>query len=263
MEKTRKVLLLTAALMVFMSALALQASAGPNRAKGSLNLNAKLDLTSKIGDCPVSGIADDCAARTITGSHPGLGQISGAYSYLVDIGLPACAGTTSRALSFPIRLAVASKGEIHVAVAETSCVEYPVSTESQTFTITGGTGAYAGASGSGRLTRTLGNPTDSGRRGNERWTGTLSVPGLEFDLTAPTLSGATSKTVKAKRRAKGARVTYRVTAQDDRDGTIPVTCSPKSGSRFAIGRTKVICAATDNSANTTEASFTIRVKAGR
>ena len=121
------------------------AVAGSERATGSLNLNASLDLTSKVGDCPVSGIADECVARTITGSYPGLGQISAAYSYLVDIGLPACAGTTSRALSFPIHLVVASKGEIHAEVAETSCVEYPVSTESQRFTITGGTGIYAAA----------------------------------------------------------------------------------------------------------------------
>ena len=88
-------------------------------------------------------------------------------------------------------------------------------------------------------------------------------PGLEFDWTAPTVSGAVSTTVKGENRAKGARVTYRVSAHDDRDGTIPVTCSPKSGSRFTTGRTKVICAATDSSANTTEASFTVRVKAGR
>jgi hypothetical protein len=242
---------------------AVAAVSGSERARGSLDLNANLYLKSLVGGCPLSGNADECAARTVAGSFPGLGQITGTYSFLVDIEPPECAASSLRALAFPIHLIVASKGEIQAAVAETSCVQYPVATESQTFTITGGTGVYAGATGSGTLSRTLGNPTDSGRIGNERWTGTLSVPGLEFDLTPPTLSGATSKTVKAKKRAKSARVTYQVIARDDRDGSVPVTCSPKSGSRFEIGRTKVICAATDTSANATQASFTIRVKATR
>ena len=70
------------------------------------------------------------------------------------------------------------------------------------------------------------------RYGTETWTGTLEVPGLEFDVTRPTLTGATSKKVKAKKGAKSARVVFRVTAQDDRDGALPVSCAPRSGKRL-------------------------------
>ncbi len=132
-------------------------------------------------------------------------------------------------------------------------------TQTQTFTVTGGTGIYAGASGTGTVKRALGT-TPYGSFGSETWTGTLTVPGLDFDVTRPTLAGATNKTVRAKKGAKSAPVAFRVTAQDDRDGTLPVACSPRSGSRFRIGRTRVTCSSIDGSANTAKASFTVTVR---
>ena len=57
-----------------------------------------------------------------------------------------------------------------------------------------------------------------------------------------------------------ARVTFQIKAQDDRDGTLPVTCAPKSGSRFRIGKTRVTCVATDSSANAVSARFTVTVR---
>src|SRR5262249_51632293 len=96
--------------------------------------------------------------------------------------------------------------------------------------------------------------------GTETWAGTLTAPGVEFDLTPPTLTGATNKTVKAKKGSKSARVAFRVTAQDDRDGALPVSCSSRSGFAFPIGKTRVACRASDKSANTTKASFTVTVK---
>ncbi|MFN0153504.1 MAG: HYR domain-containing protein [Gaiella sp.] len=98
------------------------------------------------------------------------------------------------------------------------------------------------------------------RRSPPTWTGTLTVPGLDFDVTPPTLAGATNKTVRAKKGAKSARVVVGVTAQDDRDGTLPVSCSARSGSRFRIGRTPVTCSSTDGSANTAKATFTVTVR---
>ena len=85
------------------------------------------------------------------------------------------------------------------------------------------------------------------------------MPGLEFDLTRPTLTGASNKTMKARKGAKSARVAFGVTAQDDRDGALPVKCSQRSGSTFRIGRTRVTCSATDSSANSAAASFTVAV----
>jgi hypothetical protein len=191
--------------------------------------------------------------------------VTGKYSFPLKNVPPPCAAGSGKALAYPMRLAVASKGEIHAAVAEAAaCVDgESIRTQTQSFTITGGAGIYAGASGSGTLERTLGVQTTSGRVGREVWTGTLSVPGLDFDITAPALSGAVNKTVKAKKRAKIARVVFRVTAMDDRDSTVPVTCTPASGTRFKVGRTRVKCSATDSSANTSTASLIVTVRATR
>ena len=157
-------------------------------------------------------------------------------------------------------LVVVGKGEIHFALAPgAQCVALePVRYEPQDFTITGGTGAYAGASGSGMVERVLGGGT-----GTERWTGTLVVAGLGFDLTPPPLSGTTSKTVRAHKRATGVHVTYNVTASDAVDGRVPVSCTPRSGSRFSVGRTIVGCEATDSSANIARARFVVTVKKAR
>jgi hypothetical protein len=80
------------------------------------------------------------------------------------------------------RLVVAGKGELHFSLAEgVECVELePVRNEPQNFTITGGTGSYRGASGSGTVARLLG-----GGVGSETWTGKLVAPGVEFDVTPP------------------------------------------------------------------------------
>jgi hypothetical protein len=83
------------------------------------------------------------------------------------------------------------------------------------------------------------------------------VPGVEFDVTPPTVSGAVAKTVRAPRRVKTARVRCNVTAQDDLDGSLPMTRRPRSGSRFKLGKTRVTCSATDKSANTSAAKFIV------
>jgi flagellar hook assembly protein FlgD len=54
-------------------------------------------------------------------------------------------------------------------------------------------------------------------------------------------------------------VTYTATATDNVDGSIPVSCSPASGSTFPSGATTVQCSATDSHANTAFGSFTVTV----
>ncbi len=231
---------------------------------GSLNLDASLTLNSRLGDCPPPPGIDACAARTIAGLFPGLGVVNGKYEYHVNQGAPKCSGTTGKAASYVIRLPVAGKGEIVVAVAEAPCVEDSfIPSQTQAFTVIGGSGSYVGASGGGTLERAIGEPTDTGRHGQERWKGTLNVPGLEFDTTAPTLSGAAVKTVKAKEGAKSARVVFAVTAQDDKDTSVAVSCDRTSGSRFPVGRTRVTCTAIDSSANSATASFAVTVRKAR
>jgi hypothetical protein len=242
-------------------------SAGTHSAE-TLNLQARLDLVSQLGSCPpgVGAPVTACAARTGEGLVSGLGRVTESYTFLLSEGPPTCAGAGSgKALAYPVRLVVVGKGEIDVAVAEAAeCIgTEAVRTQTQGFVITGGTGIYAGASDSGTVERVLGGETPTGRRGTETWTGTLDVPRLEFDVTPPTLSGAVNKTVRAPRRAKSVRVRFTVTAQDARDGSVPVRCTPRSGSRFKLGKTRVTCAATDKSGNTATAKFIVTVRARR
>ncbi len=251
-------------LMLLVGAAAVGANAGSQSAAGTLNMNENLRLRSVLGDCPSGVSASTCSDRTSTGPSAGLGQVTGTYTFLLDTGPPSCDIGLSRARAYPVRFSVASKGEIYFQLAAgVECVNEDVNfaarEQTQTFSVTGGTGIYAGASGTGTVTRSLGT-TSYGSFGSETWTGTLTVPGLDFDVTRPTLAGATNKTVRAKKGAKSARVAFRVTAQDDRDGTLPVACSPRSGSRFRIGRTRVTCSSIDGSANTAKASFTVTVR---
>lgn len=235
-------------------------SAGQRTALAALDLNASLSLTSGLATCPPGSPADVCAARTIAGPFRGLGHVSGAYTLLINLDAP-CEAGLGNALAYPIRFTVASKGEIHAALDEAPCVEPEAARiQTQTFTITGGTGVYAGATGSGTVSRVLGGTGSAGGGlGRETWIGTLSVPGLEFDTTRPTLAGATTRKVRAAKGARSARVRFTVTARDDEDGAVPVLCDRRSGARFRIGKTRVTCSATDRSANSSSASFTITV----
>jgi hypothetical protein len=57
-------------------------------------------------------------------------------------------------------------------------------------------------------------------------------------------------------------VTYEASAVDNIDGTLPVTCSPASGSTFGPGLTLVICEATDAGQNTGFGTFFVRLAGG-
>ena len=260
-----RALVVVAGLVVLLGASGVDPARGASEhATGELALAAQLRLASILGACspPPGG---ECAARTGSGLVPGLGAVTEKYEFPVGLGSPSCAGGFGEALASSSRFAVAGKGEILFALAEGGCIaqEEPIYNQTQAYRVMGGTGIYAGATGSGTVERKLGGPTATGRHGPETWRGTLSVPGLEFDTTRPTLTGATNRTVRAAKKAKTARVRFTVTAQDDRDGAVTVRCIPKSGNRFRLGRTKVTCEATDLSANTAAASFTVTVRASK
>lgn len=231
-------------------------SSAPSGA-ATLNLRATLGTLSPSGVCPPEAPPGaDCHPRTGTGSVSGLGSVSATYTWFFGMGSD-CPSTLVKPLATTGRLVVAGKGEIDFALADGArCVDQePVRNEPQEFTITGGTGTYQGASGRGTVERSL-----SGGRGVERWTGTLIVPGLEFDITPPAISGAVSKTIRAPVGAKRARVTYKVTAHDTVDGAVGAACKPRSGAVFKIGRTAVTCTATDTSGNGRTARFVITVR---
>lgn len=231
---------------------------------GTLDVRAALTMEARRGDyCPPGTSSSvECYSRQGQGVVRGLGKVIQSYLYLVETRPSRCAAGSFALLATAVRLTVTGKGEIMVALAaSTDCLSLNnVLTPTRPFIITGGTGAFAGASGSGTVSHNA-SFVPTGARGIDTWTGTLEVDGLAFDITAPTLSGAVGKTARAPRGAKGVRVTYSVTARDEADGAVPVSCQPRSSAFFKIGRTVVSCSATDTSGNAVSAKFTVIVKA--
>ncbi len=78
------------------------------------------------------------------------------------------------------------------------------------------------------------------------------------DTTPPVLSLPENIVAEAADQ-DGAVVTFSATATDDRDGSIPVTLVPASGSTFPLGTTTVTATATDAAGNKTTGTFTVTV----
>ena len=263
----RKALLLT--VLIVAAIVAAPAVSEPLEAAetGTLALHAFLQVESRryVACPPATGSTIECVSRHGQGTMSGLGKVSVApYLYFIDLVPDGCLPDETRVLTSSMVLVVAGKGEIDVATAPTGCLRGSEGRPNtvQSFAITGGTGIYAGATGGGKLSRAF-SVTDTGAVGPETWTGTLVVSGLEFDVAAPTLAGASSKTVRAVKGARTAKVTYKVTATDEVDGAVPTVCQPKSGSRFKVGKTTVRCEASDSSGNKAKAAFAVTVKPRR
>lgn len=82
-----------------------------------------------------------------------------------------------------------------------------------------------------------------------------------LDVTLPVIANATNITVPPAGPAGTVVNLSHVTATDDKDGSIGVTLTPPSGSTFPPGVTVVKAQATDSSANSTTAYFTVSVLA--
>jgi hypothetical protein len=220
---------------------------------GTLNVSTQLPTGHwQTVSCPdgTTGANPYCFSVSGNGGVPGLGQTSESYSFVID---DYQSGSSN--FHFTATIDVPGKGTMNVSGSTPSpsctCSPYGVPLN---FTITGGTGMYSGAQGSGT---TLFDPDRS------EWSGTLNVPGYEFDTTAPVISVKAPRTVRAPKGAKRVRVHYSAGALDNVDGAVPVKCTPKSGSKFKVGRTHVTCKATDSSANTATKRFTVTVKRRR
>ena len=83
------------------------------------------------------------------------------------------------------------------------------------------------------------------------------------DVTAPVLGVPDDIRYQQKERGAVVRMTYTVAVTDDTDPHPRVRCTPKSGSRFAVGTTKVTCTATDRAGNKSTESFKIVVTAAK
>jgi hypothetical protein len=251
----RRALLLFAAAL---GSLAIAAARADADTVGTLQVSASLLKQFGPVDCAVgTSLTTICFGDSILRGDivPGLGAVTTAPYTLIweNFGSP-CGHVHAQ-----IPILVAGKGEIDLAMTVTGCWtgdNFPLAT----VTVLGGSGLYAGASGSGTWEfhpASINGPLSGNRI--VTWTGTLNVGGLAFDMTAPQISGATSKVVKT-RLTKGARVSYSVKATDATDGTVAAACLPKSGSLFPIGRTTVTCNPTDSSGNAATARFIITVK---
>jgi HYR domain-containing protein len=89
---------------------------------------------------------------------------------------------------------------------------------------------------------------------------TFKVTVVLVDTSAPVLSNVPAAIRREADNSKGAIVVYVApTAVDNVDGPLPASCTPKSGTAFALGTTTVTCSATDAHGNTATASFTVTV----
>jgi hypothetical protein len=174
------------------------------RSNGTLTAHAELRVTSSLTSCP-AGLPSDllCADRKGDGVVRGLGQVSESYTYFEDQEAAECGGA-KRILRTTVRLTVAGKGELELALQDhPGCFTGEALSLSRAYQVTGGTGAYSGATGSGTVAHRLA-VTSTGAAGTDTYDGTLDVPGLEFDLKAPAITVAGSRTIRAPRGAKRA-----------------------------------------------------------
>jgi hypothetical protein len=257
---TRTPMLIAVVALGVVLATAVPAAGGSGRAAGTLPLSHVI-LKGKFtaGDCPQGAPADDnCWTIANAGTVRGLGAVT--ETGVLYIGSPNTA--CEKWQSAPV-LTVAGKGTIQLSVRAPGdgCVACACSGQiravTQDYTVTGGTGAYEGASGSGTI---VSAGVAFGFSGSDTFEGTVVAPAATFDLSPPTIAGATAKVVRAPKGKTRVRVRYAVGAQDDVDGSLSATCKPASGSLFRIGRTRVTCTATDSSANAATAAFTVTVK---
>jgi HYR domain len=250
---SRKLPILAALLVTLAAAPAVEAQNA--RSLDTLNLDGVFHVTFEGAACPAgTPNPSHCYLWAGPGLVPGLGQTRESYLVIVDDWGSACAHA-----HWTWTATVTGKGEIEAAMQIPGCAnQSSPDNVPATFTITGGSGTYAGATGSGTLAS---KPTETGFGSGtsiDTWRGTLAVSGLSFDTTPPTLTGARNLRLKAKTK-HGVRAYYHLKASDPVDGSLPVTCHPRSGSRFRLGRTHVACNATDADGNTATAHFSVTV----
>src|SRR5215831_11929124 len=196
---------LLATVVIAFAAVPIASGAG-GRSTGSLALGSALNVSGGDTDCP-SGAppeADFCPHRAGGGPIPGLGFVSETYLYFVDTTPSGCSGV--RILRSTGQFAVTGKGIIRFDLGRVEQCVPDLLKANQPFTITGGSGAYVGASGAGTVIHDLHEDSDPPPIGTDTWGGSLTVPGHTFDLTPPTLSGLVNKTVRARRGTKRVRV---------------------------------------------------------
>jgi hypothetical protein len=259
----RQLVLLPIALIALALGFAPRALSLTTRPSGTLQLNFASTQNWRIAReyCPPgTPAAADCLRSVGTTEVAGLGRVTVSYVKILPGDDPNCFMVHHNTAV----IEVAGKGMLELWRPGRSCASGPPPREDGPFefTVASGSGVYAEASGT-LVSRTVippGNPVCRCGTARETWTGMLTAPGVDFDVTPPVLTGAVSKTIRARKRAKRIRVRYTVTARDEVDGPVPVLCTPRSGSYFKLGRTRVACSAKDSSSNLRRTRFSITVR---
>lgn len=241
-------------------------SAAPGRVSGHLDVDATFKTAWKFHStyCPPgTNPGAQCVRSRGTAIVSGLGNAVATYTKMIDD--QTCTQPGLDHVQFrTLVVAVAGKGDIELSLDGLNCYSPPpINVGPYELRITGASGTFAGAAGTMTFKSFIaaGNPLCSCGASTDTLTGTVSVPGHDFDVTPPVLSGLSPLTATARKPAKRVRVRrYGVTATDAVDGQVKVDCTPRAGSFFKLGRTIVHCGATDTSGNAATGSFTVAVQ---
>lgn len=82
-----------------------------------------------------------------------------------------------------------------------------------------------------------------------------------LDSTPPTVTCPPNRVVDAEPNKPGAKVLFNLAAADNCGSTPAMSCTPPSGSFFAVGTTTVTCTATDTCGNASTCTFQVTVSA--
>jgi hypothetical protein len=104
----------------------------------------------------------------------------------------------------------------------------------------------------------LANKQEKNKEQNEEVPDAEKAEEATADTLGPVMSIPGNISMEAS-SADGANVSFTVTAIDEVDGAIAISCSNDSGSDFPIGTTSVRCEATDAAGNNSTESFTVSV----
>jgi hypothetical protein len=260
--RTSRLCLALSAMLIFglsTSAPGAAATGAAARPSGSIRLDAAFGGDWHGIPCPTGAPkTHQCGEVNAEATVPGLGPTTEQWTFDL-LNEPLCSHVTFGGA----HLVVGTLGQIDLSLMDSSpttpagCDTTDTGPTVVNYTVTGGSGRFAGATGSGTMRPIL--VGDAGGSVRDTYSGTLAVPDVTFDLTAPTISGFRPKVVRIPKSARSVRVNYHVKATDNVDGDVPVTCKPRSGSRFRVGTTPIACSAGDSSGNTATATFKLRV----
>jgi HYR domain len=165
---------------------------------------------------------------------------------------PSTPSTPGSTPSTPPTLKLPPDQTVEATGRDGATVTYPVSaSDAQDGTLTPSCGPASGSVFPLGTTTVNCSVTDGGGL-----TATGSFTVTVQDTTPPSLNLPGNITVHA---GKAAAAKYTATATDLVDGSVPVSCSPASGTAFALGATPVECSATDAHGNKATGSFTVTV----